>query len=82
MQTPNLYSMPSDTPTRPMEIPGTPSQQGLPSLKPEDYNIFGGLMQDVNESDLTEAEKKDRKIMMLLLKIKNGTPQQRKSALR
>jgi len=34
------------------------------------------------EEELTPQEVKERKIMMLLLKIKNGTPQMRKSALR
>lgn len=31
-------------------------------------------MSDVNESELSEADRKDRKIMILLLKIKNGSP--------
>jgi hypothetical protein len=38
--------------------------------------------QDVDESELTVEEAKERKIMKLLLKVKNGTPPQRKSALR
>lgn len=44
--------------------------------------FFGGLLNQVDEKDLTLAEQKDRKIMMLLLKVKNGTPQMRKAALR
>jgi hypothetical protein len=38
--------------------------------------------QDVDESELSQEEQKERRIMRLLLKVKNGTPPQRKSALR
>lgn len=31
-------------------------------------------MQPINEEDLTTEQSKERKIMALLLKIKNGTP--------
>lgn len=44
--------------------------------------FFGGLLQQVDEKELSLTEQKDRKIMMLLLKVKNGTPQMRKAALR
>lgn len=37
---------------------------------------------DVDESTLGPEELKERKIMKLLLKIKNGTPPMRKAALR
>jgi len=37
---------------------------------------------DVDESTLSPEELKERKIMKLLLKIKNGTPPMRKAALR
>ena len=40
------------------------------------------VMQDVEEEELSAEELKERKIMKLLLKVKNGTPPQRKSALR
>ncbi len=36
----------------------------------------------VEDEQLTVEEMKERKIMKLLLKVKNGTPPQRKSALR
>ncbi len=39
-------------------------------------------MQDVDDQELSAEEAKERKIMKLLLKVKNGTPPQRKSALR
>jgi splicing factor 3B subunit 1 len=54
----------------------------MPSIKPEDLGYFGALLNQQNESDLSVEEQKERKIMMLLLKIKNGTPPMRKSALR
>jgi splicing factor 3B subunit 1 len=36
----------------------------------------------VDEQQLTQDEVKERKIMMLLLKVKNGTPPMRKAALK
>jgi len=54
----------------------------LPFLKPEDVQYFSKLLEDVDESMLSSEEQKERKIMCLLLKIKNGTPPMRKSALR
>ena len=40
------------------------------------------IMAQVDEEQLSVEEMKERKIMKLLLKVKNGTPPQRKSALR
>lgn len=54
----------------------------LPMLKPEDAQYFDKLLMDVDEESLTLEEQKERKIMKLLLKIKNGTPPMRKAALR
>lgn len=59
-----------------------PSIEGLPELRPEDAQYFGKLLAEVDEEELTLEEAKERRIMKLLLKVKNGTPQQRKSALR
>ncbi|CAL5435381.1 unnamed protein product [Camellia sinensis] len=61
----------------PKELPG-----GLPFMKPEDYQYFGALLNEEEEEELTAEEQKERKIMKLLLKVKNGTPPQRKTALR
>lgn len=58
------------------------SDASLPALKPEDEAHFQKLMQDVNEEELDAEALKERRIMKLLLKIKNGTPPMRKSALR
>ncbi|XKL60534.1 hypothetical protein PGB90_007591 [Kerria lacca] len=54
----------------------------LPFLKPEDAQYFNKLLIDVDEEMLSPEEQKERKIMKLLLKIKNGTPPMRKAALR
>lgn len=54
----------------------------LPALKPEDIQYFDKLLADVDEETLSADEQKERKIMKLLLKIKNGTPPMRKAALR
>ncbi|KAJ4897290.1 hypothetical protein Rs2_24084 [Raphanus sativus] len=61
----------------PQEVPG-----GLPFMKPEDYQYFAALLNEENEEELSPDEQKERKIMKLLLKVKNGTPAQRKTALR
>ncbi|KAF1744102.1 hypothetical protein MXB_235 [Myxobolus squamalis] len=54
----------------------------LPALKPDDHQYFEKLLVEVDESKLPSEERKEREIMALLLKIKNGTPPMRKSALR
>lgn len=54
----------------------------MPSIKPEDLGYFGALLNAEEDKELSLEEQKNRKIMMLLLKIKNGTPPMRKSALR
>ena len=54
----------------------------LPFIKPEDMQYFGRLTEDGDDSSLTKEEVNERKIMALLLKIKSGTPPQRKTAMR
>ncbi|ESQ56173.1 hypothetical protein EUTSA_v10024248mg [Eutrema salsugineum] len=61
----------------PPEVPG-----GLPFMKAEDQQYFEALLKEVNEEELSPDELKERKIMKLLLKVKNGDPEQRKKALR
>jgi splicing factor 3B subunit 1 len=63
-------------------VPQTPGEAGLPFVKPEDYQFFAALMEEVDESALSKDEANERKIMKLLLKVKNGTPPMRKQALR
>ncbi|KAJ4290122.1 U2 snRNP component prp10 [Collariella sp. IMI 366227] len=63
----------------PKEIPGVGDLQ---FFKAEDMAYFGKLTDGSNEDDLSVEELKERKIMRLLLKVKNGTPPMRKTALR
>ncbi|KAH7647210.1 splicing factor [Cryptosporidium bovis] len=48
------------------------------TLKVDDYQFFGKLFVNVSEEDLSSEEVKEREVLSLLLKIKNGTPQIRK----
>ena len=63
----------------PTEIPGVGDLQ---FFKAEDMNYFSKLMDGADEDQLSVDELKERKIMRLLLKVKNGTPPMRKTALR
>eukprot|EP00980_Cylindrotheca_fusiformis_P008904 scaffold1900_cov123-Cylindrotheca_fusiformis.AAC.30 len=60
----------------------TGDASALPYIKPEDMQYFGRLMEDTDEEKLSKEEANERRIMALLLKIKNGTPPQRKTAMR
>ena len=59
-----------------------PGGGNLPLMKPDDLQYFNKLLEDVDDDSLPPEEAKERKIMKLLLKIKNGTPPMRKAALR
>ncbi|KAK5145000.1 U2 snRNP component prp10, partial [Rachicladosporium monterosium] len=63
----------------PSDIPGVGDLQ---FFKAEDMNYFGKLVDGADENQLSVEELKQRKIMRLLLKVKNGTPPMRKTALR
>lgn len=76
------YQMPDGVSKPVAEMNLLPTQGDLPAIKPEEYSQFAKLLENVNEEDLPIEEQKDRKILTFLLKIKNGTPQMRKSALR
>lgn len=58
------------------------SATALPHINEEDYQYFGHLLTEVEEDTLTKEEQNERKIATLLLKIKSGTPPQRKTAMR
>ncbi|KAG1666568.1 hypothetical protein FOA52_000535 [Chlamydomonas sp. UWO 241] len=75
-----FYEMPVDDPSLRQDLPI--ALEGLPEMKPEDMQYFGELLKDVDETELSVEKAKERKIMKLLLKVKNGTPPQRKAALR
>ncbi len=73
----------SETPDRSSyAVPPTPGEGAMPFIKPEDQQYFGKLLDDIDETALPAEEMKERKIMRLLLKIKNGAPPQRKTAMR
>ena len=77
MQEPeNPRSMGKQLPT---EIPGVGDLQ---FFKTEDMAYFGKLVDGADENAMSVEELKERKIMRLLLKVKNGTPPMRKTALR
>ncbi|KAF6143364.1 hypothetical protein GIB67_001308 [Kingdonia uniflora] len=80
MSTP-LYSIPVENRGQQYDVPKE-APGDLPYMKPEDYQHFKLLLDEVDEEELTPDEQKERKIMKLLLKVKNGTPAQRKIALR
>jgi splicing factor 3B subunit 1 len=63
----------------PTDIPGVGD---LAFFKAEDMKYFGKLTDGADENEMTVDELKERKIMRLLLKVKNGTPPMRKTALR
>jgi splicing factor 3B subunit 1 len=63
----------------PTEIPGVGDLQ---FFKAEDMAYFGKLTDGSDENSMSVEELKTRKIMRLLLKVKNGTPPMRKTALR
>lgn len=71
------YGVPLGGPTDETGQPGS-----LPHIKPEDMQYFGRLMEATDEGKLSKEEAKERQIMTLLLKIKSGTPPQRKTAMR
>jgi splicing factor 3B subunit 1 len=56
--------------------------QGLPELKIEDKKHFEALLNQKEESEMTVEEAKERRVLKLILKVKNGLPLQRKQALR
>ncbi|ESP03174.1 hypothetical protein LOTGIDRAFT_199416 [Lottia gigantea] len=70
------------TPDSKTQIVDMQPKGNLPMMKPDDMQYFDKLLVDVDEETLSPEEQKERKIMKLLLKIKNGTPPMRKAALR
>jgi len=78
MQDENLKQNYGIGPTE-IEVPGGGN---LPFFKQEDMQHFGKLLDEKDESAMSAEDVKERKIMRLLLKIKNGTPPMRKASLR
>lgn len=64
-------------------IPEIPGMQGsLQYFKQDDMNHFGKLLDKKDETEMDIEELKERKVMRLLLKIKNGAPPARRSAMK
>jgi splicing factor 3B subunit 1 len=87
MQTPmpyganaGFFSIPEEDRGQKFDVALVP--EGLPEMKPEDVQYFAPLLKETDEEALSIEEQKERKIMRLLLRVKNGTPQQRKTSLR
>jgi splicing factor 3B subunit 1 len=76
-----LYTIPEEDRNQQYDVPKE-AAGGLPMMKPEDYQYFGALLTEKEGEEMTVEESKECKIMKLLLKVKNGTPPQRKTALR
>jgi splicing factor 3B subunit 1 len=56
---------------------------GLARFSPDDAMHFGKLMDTSRqEADMDLAELKERKVLRLLLRIKNGDPRARRTAMR
>merc|ERR1719359_1527110 len=77
-----MFNIPDENAPKPYEVPSSPSVGELPMIKPEDYSYFAPLLSGESDDNLSPEEAKERKIMRLLLKVKNGTPPMRKAALR
>eukprot|EP01048_Picozoa_sp_COSAG05_P020787 COSAG05_NODE_3635_length_1944_cov_1.441734_1_plen_82_part_10 len=75
------YMLPEEQRGQTYDVPQTPGGN-LPALKQDDYQFFEKLLVEEDEDAMDPEEAKKLKIMKLLLKIKNGTPPMRKSALR
>lgn len=54
----------------------------LPFAKPEDFQYFGRLLDGRTDDEIGVEEARERKVLKLLLKIKNGTPPIRRVALK
>merc|ERR1719335_701310 len=77
-----MFTMPDENAPKPFEVPPSPAVGDMPEIKPEDYSYFAPLLSGETDDNLSPEEAKERKIMRLLLKVKNGTPPMRKAALR
>ncbi|KAH7829428.1 splicing factor 3B subunit 1 [Monocercomonoides exilis] len=76
----DVYRMPARVEGLPMEV--SSEYEGI-SVQPEDKQLFAKLLRPVDdESILTPEDQKEREVLGLLLKIKSGTPQQRRTSLR
>lgn len=54
----------------------------MPEIKLEDRAHFAPILEGVDEDGLSPEQAKERRIMKLLLQIKNGEPSMRRRALK
>lgn len=90
-QSPAYYQMPSSETQGQAQkynelIAQSPTLQGI-TMKPEDVKFFGKMLdgeltQQEEKDSLSSEESRERRIALLLLKVKNGTPPMRRAALR
>lgn len=65
-----------------LAVPGQAAGEDLPLVRPEDVQYFGRLLESRPDAEMSLEEALERKIMKLLLRIKNGTPAQRRQSMR
>ncbi len=65
-----------------LAVGGIGDAEDLPFSKPEDYQYFAKLLTKSQDAEMSLEEAKERKILKLLLRIKNGSPAVRRVALR
>lgn len=84
--TPSGFQILPDDPAAARAVLGLASIPGadhdLPFSKPEDYQYFAILLTKADEESMSLEEAKERKILKLLLRIKNGSPAVRRVSLR
>ncbi|KAF0973553.1 hypothetical protein FDP41_008257 [Naegleria fowleri] len=76
------YNIPEEITASTYGLPIGTLGTDMPEMKPDDYQYFGKLLEEKDENEMSDEEKIERKILKLLLKIKNGTPQMRKQAMK
>ena len=84
--TPSGFQILPDDPAAARAVLGLANLPGadndLPFSKPEDYQYFAKLLTKSDEEHMSLEEAKERKILKLLLRIKNGSPSVRRVSLR
>ncbi|KAJ2801618.1 U2 snRNP component prp10 [Coemansia guatemalensis] len=64
------------------EVREVPGVGALPFFREEDMQVFGPLLDGQDEAALDAEARRERQALRLILKIKNGTQAQRKTAMR
>lgn len=75
------FAMPSNRKSDPKSL-SLDGAKGLLFSKPEDVQLFGELLADKEEEEMSAEKRCNRHVMRLVLRVKNGCPPVRKQALR